>query len=117
MYEAGLKYCISMGTGGASNHRNTPYEASKAASYGLPKEEALKSVTLYPAEILGIADRVGTLEKGKDATLMITDGDPLEITTQVEQVYIQGKTIDMSDHHKGLYAKYKEKYRQLGKTE
>jgi len=117
MYEAGLKYCISMGTGGASNHRNTPYEASKAASYGLPKEEALKSVTLYPAEILGISDRVGTLEKGKDATLMITDGDPLEITTQVEQIYIQGKTIDMSDHHKGLYEKYKEKYRQLGKTE
>ena len=48
---------------------------------------------------------------------MITDGDPLEITTQVEQIYIQGKTIDMSDHHKGLYAKYKEKYRQLGNTE
>ena len=115
LYEAGVKYCISMGTGGASNHRNTPYEASKAASYGLPKNEALKSVTLYAAEVLGIADKAGSLEKGKDATLMITDGDPLEITTQVEQVYIQGKKIDMSDHHKVLYDKYKEKYRQLGK--
>ncbi len=115
LHEAGVKFSISMGTGGASNHRNTPYEASKAASYGLPKEEALKSVTLYAAEILGIADRVGSLEKGKDATLMITDGDPLEITTQVEQVYIQGKTIDMGDRHKSLYSKYKEKYRQLGK--
>ena len=115
LYEAGVKYCISMGTGGASNHRNTPYEASKAASYGLPKNEALKSVTLYAAEVLGIADKAGSLEKGKDATLMITDGDPLEITTQVEQVYIQGKKIDMSDRHKVLYGKYKEKYRQLGK--
>ena len=114
LYEAGVKYCISMGTGGASNHRNTPYEASKAASYGLPKDEALKSVTLYAAEVLGIADKAGSLEKGKDATLMITDGDPLEITTQVEQVYIQGKKIDMSDRHKVLYDKYKEKYRQLG---
>ena len=115
LYEAGVKYCISMGTGGASNHRNTPYEASKAASYGLPKDEALKSVTLYAAEVLGIADKAGSLEKGKDATLMITDGDPLEITTQVAQVYIQGKKIDMSDRHKVLYDKYKEKYRQLGK--
>ena len=115
LYEAGVKYCISMGTGGASNHRNTPYEASKAASYGLPKNEALKSVTLYAAEVLGIADKAGSLEKGKDATLMITDGDPLEITTQVAQVYIQGKKIDMSDRHKILYDKYKEKYRQLGK--
>ena len=115
LYEAGVKYCISMGTGGASNHRNTPYEASKAASYGLPKDEALKSVTLYAAEVLGIADKAGSLEKGKDATLMITDGDPLEITTQVTQIYIQGKKIDMSDRHKVLYDKYKEKYRQLGK--
>ena len=115
LYEAGVKYCISMGTGGASNHRNTPYEASKAASYGLPKDEALKSVTLYAAEVLGIADKAGSLEKGKDATLMITDGDPLEITTQVTQVYIQGKKIDMSDRHKILYDKYKEKYQQLGK--
>lgn len=115
LYEAGVKFCISMETRGASNHRNTPYEASKAASYGLPKEEALKSVTIYAAEILGIDDKVGSLEKGKDATLIITDGDPLEITTQVEQVYIQGKTIDMSDRHKILYGKYKEKYKQLGK--
>ncbi|MBH30737.1 MAG: hypothetical protein CMG71_01955 [Candidatus Marinimicrobia bacterium] len=113
LHEAGVKFSISMGTRGASNHRNTPYEASKAASYGLPKKEALKSVTLYAAEILGIDEKVGSLEKGKDATLIITDGDPLEMTTQVEQVYIQGKEIDMGDRHKALYKKYKEKYRQL----
>jgi len=112
LYEAGVEFSISMATGGASNHRNTPYEASKAVAYGLPKDEALKSITLNAAKILGIADRVGSLEKGKDATLIITDGDPLEITTQVEQVYIQGKTIDMGDRHKALYEKYKEKYRQ-----
>tara|TARA_B100000029_G_C17609576_1_gene969005 strand:+ start:8188 stop:9510 length:1323 start_codon:yes stop_codon:yes gene_type:complete len=114
LYEAGVEFAISMATGGASNHRNTPYEASKAVAYGLPKDEALKSVTLNAAKILGISDQVGSLEKGKDATLIISDGDPLEITTEVEQVYIQGKKIDMSDRHKSLYEKYKEKYKQLG---
>jgi imidazolonepropionase-like amidohydrolase len=109
---AGIPYCIT-GDRSASNSRNTPHHAAIAAAYGLPKDEALKSVTLYPAQILGIADRVGSLEVGKDATLMITNGDPIEIATNVEQLYIQGKTIDMRDKQKSLYKKYEEKYRQL----
>lgn len=109
---AGVRYCIT-GDGSASNSRNVPHHAAIAAAYGLPRDEALKSVTLYAAEILGIDDRVGSLEVGKDATLMITNGDPIEIATNVEQLFIQGKKIDMRDKQKSLYKKYEEKYRQL----
>ncbi len=115
LHQSGVQYCISMSRGFfvAAHVRNLPYHAATAAAYGLPRDEALKSITLYPAEILGIAERVGSLEPGKDATMIITDGDPLEITTQVEMEFIQGRKIDMSDRHKMLYAKYQEKYRQL----
>jgi imidazolonepropionase-like amidohydrolase len=84
-----------------------------AASYGLPKDEALKSVTLYPAQILGIADRVGSLEVGKDATLIVTNGDPLEITSNVSMEFIQGKNVSLQSRHTRLYDKYKEKYERL----
>ena len=108
LHEAGVKYCIS--SGGGSNTRNLPYHAAKAAAYGLSKDEALKSITLYPAEIIGVADRVGSLEKGKDATLIITNGDPLEITTNVDEMYIQGRKIDLSSQHTIYYEKYKKRY-------
>ncbi len=113
LFDAGVKYCIG-GEAGASNERNIPYHAAMAASYGLPKDEALKSVTLYPAQLLGVADRVGSLETGKDATLIVTTGDPLEITTHVEMEFIQGKKIDLNDKQKRLYEKYYEKYKRLG---
>lgn len=119
LYEAGVKFCIA-GSGGApfasAHARNLPYQAGTAAAYGLPKEEALKSVTLYPAQILGVADRVGSLEVGKDATLIVTDGDPLEIRTHVEKAFIQGRTVDLGSRHTQLYQKYKTKYQQLGLT-
>jgi imidazolonepropionase-like amidohydrolase len=81
LYEAGIEFCITSNSGSfqTPHLRNLPYEAATAAAYGLPKDEALKAVTLYPAEILGIADRVGSLDVGKDATFIITDGDPLEV--------------------------------------
>ena len=72
----------------------------------------MKSITLYPAEILGVADRVGSLDAGKDATLIVTDGDPLETATQVEAAYIQGRPVDLNDRHKRLWKKYEEKYRR-----
>ena len=108
-----MKYCIT-GGGAASNVRNIPYHAATAASYGLPRDEALKSITLYPAQILGLADRVGSLAVGKDATLFIANGDILEIPTQVEQAFIDGRNIDLTDKQKVLWDKYKEKYRRLG---
>jgi imidazolonepropionase-like amidohydrolase len=114
LFEAGVRFCIA-GEAGASNERNVPYHAAMAASYGLPKEEALKAITLSAAQILGIADRVGSLEAGKDATLIVTDGDPLEIMTHVEMEFIRGKNITLGSKHTQLYEKYREKYRRLGK--
>ncbi len=111
---AGVRFCIS-GSGRAEtwNTRNLPYQAATAAAYGLPREEALRSITLYPAQILGVADRVGSLEPGRDATLFVSTGDPLETETQITQAWIQGRKVDLSSRHTQLNAKYLEKYRQL----
>ena len=115
LYEKGVQFCISdYGYAGrAEQIRNLPYQASMAASYGLPKKAAFRAVTLSVAEILGIDKKVGSLDEGKDATLFISDGDPLETRTNIIQAFIEGKKIDMGDRHKSLYLKYKEKYRQL----
>ena len=86
-----------------------------AVAHGLPADEALKSVTLYPAEILGVANRIGSLEAGKDATLIVTSGDPLETPTQVTRAFIQGRAVDLSNRQKRLWEKYQEKYRRLKK--
>ena len=113
LHAAGVKFCISGANRfGSSNARNLPYHAATAAAFGLPPEEALKAITLSAAEILGIADRVGSLEVGKDATLFITDGDPLEATTHVSGAYVQGRKLDLTDRHKQLYEKYRAKYEQ-----
>jgi imidazolonepropionase-like amidohydrolase len=112
--EAGIKFCISGGLE-LGNERNLPYHAATAAAYGLPADEALKAVTLYPAEILGIGDRLGSLAKGKDATLIVTDGDVLEIASHVEHAYVQGRRVDLTDRQKLLYEKYQEKYRRLAR--
>src|SRR5690242_9241051 len=74
----------------------------------------LTAVTLYPAQILGVADRIGSLEAGKDATLIVTTGDPLEIPTQVTRAFIEGREVQLSDRQKRLWEKYKEKYRRMG---
>ncbi|HEX3870491.1 MAG TPA: amidohydrolase family protein, partial [Pirellulales bacterium] len=112
LHEAGVRFCIT-GQGRMGNVRNLAYHAGTAAAFGLPADEALKAVTLYPAEILGLGDRVGSLSAGKDATLMVTTGDPLEIPTQVTHAWIQGRRVDLSDRQKRLWHKYQEKYRRL----
>ena len=112
LYESGIEFCIG-GLPSLGNERNLPYHAAMAAAFGLPREQALKAVTLHAARILGVADRVGSLEVGKDATLIVTDGDPLEVTTHVEKLYIQGRDVDLSNKQKALYEKYQEKYRRL----
>ncbi len=105
---AGVRFCVSDGGGAmnAANARNLPQHAAMAAAFGLPRDEALKSVTLYPAQILGVADRLGSIEPGKIADLVIASGDPLEITTTVEQVYIGGKAVSMETRHTRLFHKY-----------
>jgi len=116
LHKAGVSFCISTsGSAFQSAHvRDLPNHAAMAAAFGLPLDEALRSITLSAAEILGVADRIGSLDVGKEASLFIANGDILEITTQVEQVYINGTTTDMNDKQKTLYHKYQEKYRQLG---
>lgn len=109
--KAGVKFCIAGGSHfSSSNTRNLPYHAATAVAFGLPRDEALRAVTLYPAQILGVADRVGSLEAGRDATLLVADGDILETPTQVEAAYIQGRQVDLSDRQKRLWKKYQEKY-------
>ncbi|MCF7923284.1 MAG: amidohydrolase family protein [Candidatus Marinimicrobia bacterium] len=116
LYKAGVSFCISTsGSAFQSAHvRDLPSHAAMAAAFGLPVDEALRSITLSAAEILGVDDRIGSLDVGKEASLFIASGDILEITTQVEQVFINGTTTDMGDKQKTLYHKYREKYRQLG---
>lgn len=113
LHKAGLRYCISThGRFGAASVRNLPYHASVAVAFGLSAEEALKSITLYPAQILGTSDRVGSLTVGKDATLFVADGDILDTATQVSAAWVRGRKVDLNDRHKRLYHKYEEKYRQ-----
>jgi imidazolonepropionase-like amidohydrolase len=105
LHAAGVRFCISDG-GGSTNARNLGHQAAMAAAFGLPRDEALKSVTLYPAQILGVGDRLGSIEPGKIADLIVTNGDPLEITTQIEQAYIAGRPVSMETRHTRLYKKY-----------
>jgi len=115
LYEAGVKFAISGGSGALYTNR-LPWEAGVAVAFGLPEEEALKAVTINAAEFMGIADRVGSLEPGKQATLLITTGTPLDMTTDIEQSYIQGREIDMMDIQKWFFDKYMKKvlqYRRL----
>jgi imidazolonepropionase-like amidohydrolase len=105
---AGVRFCISDGGGPftAPNARNLPYHASMAAAFGLPKEEALKAVTIYAAQVLGVDDKLGSLEPGKIADVIVTNGDPLEIATTVEQVYIAGRPTSMETRQTRLFHKY-----------
>lgn len=101
---AGVVFCF--GTGSASSSRTLPYEAASATPFGLPKEAALEAVTKNPAEILGLGDRLGTIEEGKIANLILTDGDPLEITTTIEKVFINGADVSTDNRHERLFRKY-----------
>ena len=111
LYEAGVRFAISGGSGALYTNR-LPWEAGVAVAFGLPEEEALKAVTINAAEFMGISDRVGSLEPGKQATLLITTGTPLDMTSDIEQSYIQGREIDMLDIQKFFFQKYMEKVRQ-----
>lgn len=108
LYEAGVRFCIagSANSFSASNARNLPNHAAMAAAFGLPKNEALKAVTLYPAQILGVGHVLGSIEAGKSASLIITDGDPLEIRTTVERVFIDGLETSLETRHTRLYERY-----------
>jgi imidazolonepropionase-like amidohydrolase len=87
------------------------FNAGTAVAYGLTKEQALQSITLSAAKILGIDDRTGSLEKGKDANIVVSDGDILDMrTSNVIHAFIQGRSVSLDDKQKQLYEKYKYKY-------
>jgi len=106
-----VRFCIR--SAGASNTRNLPYEAAMAASYGLPVEEALKAVTLYPARILGVDKELGSIEVGKRANLVLTNGDILQASTQVVGVFIDGRPLQPTSKHTRLYERYRERLREV----
>ena len=112
LQQAGVRFAIATPGDGfdTSNLRNLPYQAASAVAYGLPHDEALKAITLYPAQILGVADRVGSLDVGKDATLFLADGDPMDARTNVERAWIGGREIDLANRQTRLYEKYRQKY-------
>ena len=96
---------------GPSFERNLPYQAASYAAFGLGEEAALRAITLGAAEILGVADRLGSLDVGKDATLFVANGDALDDRSGVERAWIGGREIDVSSKHTRLYEKYQSKYR------
>lgn len=106
LQRAGVRFCISTGDTGA-HVRDLPYQAGMAAAFGLPRDEALKSVTLYPAQIMNVADRLGAIEPGKVANLVIADGDLLEARTRVRHLFINGRQIQLSSRHTELYQQFK----------
>ncbi len=91
----------------SANSRLLPHEVGNAVAYGLPWEEGLKGITLCPAPLFGVADSLGTIEEGKMANLMVTDGNPLEIRTEVRYVFINGKRVSLENKHRSLYEKYR----------
>ncbi|MGB2592834.1 MAG: amidohydrolase family protein [Candidatus Acidiferrum sp.] len=101
---AGVK--IAFGSFDNSFARRLGQQAANAVAYGLPYDEALKAVTIYPAEIFGVADQVGTLETGKVANVIVTNGDPLEVTTEVKYLFIKGQRTSLDNKHLRLYEKY-----------
>jgi imidazolonepropionase-like amidohydrolase len=107
MHKAGVKVAIR--SNDTENVRNLPYNAGFAAAYGMGKEAALKAVTIVPAEMFGVADRLGSLEKGKSATLFVTDGDPFETKTHVKHVFIDGWNVPLDSRHIRLYHEFLER--------
>jgi imidazolonepropionase-like amidohydrolase len=105
---AGVKFAISTGDQGAEA-RDLPYQAGIAGAHGLPREEALKAVTLYPAQILGVADRMGSIEVGKMGNVVVTDGDLLDPRTNVKQLFINGRLIPLTSRHTELFESFKDR--------
>ena len=104
VHKAGVKFAF--GTFDNEFVRNLPYQAATAVAFGLPQEEALKAVTINPAEIWGVGEQVGSIEKGKTADLVVTSGDMLEIQTQIKHLFIAGKEVSLENKQTRLYERY-----------
>ncbi len=116
LHEAGVRFAIGDGGSGmnVANARNLPFQAGTSIAHGLPHDVALKAVTLRPAEILGVADQLGSIEPGKRASLFAASGDPLEPMTQIRRVWIDGVEYDlMRDRGLRLYQRYRGRQAEL----
>jgi len=113
LHELGIRFAIA-NNDDTAHERNLPYAAAMAAAHGLPVDDALRAITLSAAEVLGIDSQFGSLEANKNATLIVTTGNPLEVTTRIEHAFIDGREIDLSNKQTKLAEKYRERYRQSG---
>jgi imidazolonepropionase-like amidohydrolase len=110
LQKAGVLFAIN-DEDGQHRGKNLPFNAGTAVAYGLTKEEALSSITLNAAKILGIADRTGSIEVGKDANVVISEGDILDMrSSNITTVLIGGRNVSLENKHKQLYERYKYKY-------
>ena len=101
---AGVKVAFS--TGDSAYVRLLPYHAAMSVAWGMDRDEAFKALTIHAAEMLGVPDRVGSLEPGKDANLLVSKGDPLEVRTVVTNVFINGTDVGVDNRQEQLYRKY-----------
>ena len=108
LQQLGVRFCISTGDAGPEV-RNLPLYAGMASAFGLSKSDALKSVTLYPAQILNVADKLGSIEPGKTANLVVTDGDLLEVRTHIRYLFIDGRQVPLSSRHTELNDAFKDR--------
>lgn len=113
LHAAGIRIAFASGAGGSfggggpHSSRTVPYEAAMAVPFGLPEDEALRAVTINAAEMLGVDDRLGSIEPGKAANLIVTDGNPLEIRTRIAHVVIAGREVSTENRHRALYEEYR----------
>jgi imidazolonepropionase-like amidohydrolase len=111
--KAGVQVVFGNGltTMDAALTKNLPYSAGQAVAFGMPEAEALKGITLYPAQLAGVADRLGSIETGKEATLFVAGGDILDIRAHVKRMWVAGKEVSLENRHLRFYEKYKNRPR------
>jgi imidazolonepropionase-like amidohydrolase len=102
LQKAGVRFSISTGGSGTSV-RDLPWQAGMASAFGLPKDEALKAVTLYPAQVMNVQDKLGSIEVGKMANIVVTDGDLLEAKSKTRYLFIDGRQVPLTSKHEDLY--------------
>jgi imidazolonepropionase-like amidohydrolase len=105
LQKAGVK--LAFATGGASSARDLPYEVGLSIAYGLDAEEALKAMTIYPAQMFGVDREYGSIEVGKVANVIVTTGDPIDIRTLIKEVFVKGQRQKFDDRHTELYERYR----------
>jgi imidazolonepropionase-like amidohydrolase len=111
--KAGVQVVFGNGltTMDAALTKNLPYSAAQAVAFGMPEDEALKGIMLYPAQLAGVADRLGSIEAGKEATLFVADGDILDIRAHVKRMWVAGKEVSLENRHLRFYERYKNRPR------